>query len=110
MKKSIADDRKEGNVSESAQRLKSDFKKVRDQIANHPAQRIILSEIESQLKTFHTYATSKKKEVAANEYARILSIIEGVLRNKKEGAEPVDEPSDNIHRMIVAKAEAIMSL
>jgi len=105
------EDRRSGNMSAAAEKTKAEFKRVREQIANHPAQRTVLSEIEEQLEIFHAYAESKKKEKAADEYARILSIIHAIIEEKsgsREAETKKDIPKDAIRETILAQAKELM--
>ncbi|MGC9599595.1 MAG: hypothetical protein ABSE18_04390 [Minisyncoccia bacterium] len=106
LKETISAGRREKERSASVQGAIKEFTKVRDEIAEHPFQAILLTEIKVQLESFLRYAQAKEKYEAASRYAQVLAVIYRVMSEKGAAINKLDEKSkqDIIYQMILEKS------
>ena len=109
MKTTIAENRKKGNTSESAQATTKEFSEIRRKLADHPLHQIVLTEIKQQLESFYEYAQSLGKESVADQYRRILGIITEVIDEKGEPQKKLPkhpDDQDKVFRFIMDSAKS----
>lgn len=76
---------------------------VNNSLAAHPVQRLILSEILTQLLTFKRYAHDTKKESLVPIYEKSIKILEGIIQEKG----PVDMSSLRDDKVFVSIRESL---
>jgi len=113
MRETIAKNRARNDESESAKALPKEFAKNRTALAEHPLQWVVLFEMKEQLEAFRDYATRIGKEQVADECAKILHIIDGIIEDKKAAGQFIDNVTieeDEMFRLIRKEIEIINGL
>ncbi len=102
MQKTVSDNRKQNDQSEMARRLPAELVKIRNEIAAHPLQKIMLIEIQTQLKAFGKYAEAIGAPASISQtYYKMLAIIDKILEEKED----VATKEDALLAKIVEKSE-----
>jgi hypothetical protein len=91
MKKTIAENRRLNANDAIAQNLPKEFAKVRQELALHPIQGIVLTEIKDQLLAFKEYAMKIKQYEVADSYSQVLSLINVIIAEKEEAWQDITE-------------------
>lgn len=87
------------------QRAAQDLVRVRQEVATHPLQGMLLTEVKTQLGSFQKFALKAGKDAMAARYAEVLTLIEAVLAEKGDEAVVRGEVAeDQIYRMVLDKA------
>jgi hypothetical protein len=109
MQKTIAENRRAQNASDTAKELPQRLADVRKKLARHPLQQIVLIEIRTQLEAFQNYAHRLGKQTAADEYGKILHFITEIIEDKDGPSNISDNETvdnDEIYRLILENAKS----
>ncbi len=93
---------------EAAEEKKKDFRRIREELAEHKLQFQLLFQIKIQLEAFWRYAKKTGKEKPAETHERLLETVNGIIevkadtQNFSEIESAINE--DGVHRMIIEKA------
>jgi hypothetical protein len=108
MKKAIAENRRLNVENDTAKELPLKRAQVLKKLASHPLQQIVLTEIRVQLEAFHAYAIQCDKQIAADKYAEMLTIIAEVI-DAKDGPSNAENNAavdkDEVYQMIMESAK-----
>ncbi len=101
LQKSIGEGRKNQEDASAGKRASAEFSRIRNEIAQHPMQAVILVEIRQQLQAFADYARRIGKDDVAELYAPVLAMIDGVIEEKGAFAKlDLASEEDPIYQMI----------
>lgn len=105
LRTTVAASRKEASPSAADQHAAKDLPEVRNAIASHPLQGVVLTEIKTQLESFKRYAAEIGRRNLADRYSQVLVLIDAVLAEKDDMARVSDETAqDLIYQMIMEKS------
>jgi hypothetical protein len=86
-----------------------EFTEIRNEIATHPLQRMILIEIKEQLEAFRAYAESLGRSDTMGEYSKVLHLVGAIVVEKQISGETIsgqDLSEDAIFKMILEGARS----
>lgn len=102
----VARNRRENKEASVSQKATEELAKVRQEIAGHPLQGMLLAEIKAQLESFRDYAHSIKKDAMADHYSQVLALIDAVTEAKGKAVGSDEKSKDDlIYRTITERAE-----
>lgn len=107
LKDTVAKRRAAGEDPDAFREYALRLAKVRRQLASHPLQEIVLTEIRAQLEAFQEYARSRGKEDIEREYEKIIHIVDEVIAEKDAPSNPNKEIVDNdeMYKLIMDNAK-----
>jgi hypothetical protein len=109
MQKTVAENRRVQNDTDSAKELPKKLAEVRKKLTNHPLQQIVLTEIRAQLEAFQSYAQHIDKQNAVDKYAEMLHIIAEIIDGKDGPSNAINNTAvdnDEIYRIIMENAKS----
>jgi len=103
LRKTIKQRGQEQPSEEVGEHLKKELERNAAALVENPLQWIILLEMKQQLEGFLSYAEKNQKPSVAAECTKILSIVDGIIKDKKADGQSPDEEillNDRVYQLI----------